>query len=342
MTTPIAAWSQDGILAHRSGYHVLADYLAVTHVVTQRTDPRASLPLFVTRILRRFAFTRWYTGGSWEMEKAVLKHCRSQPTSPIHLLWCDRDLGFIDLLVSQKRHPLIGTFHQCPDDLAKIIRRPSALKNFAAIIIMSEIQRAYFEANGVPTDRIHTILHGVDVDYFTPQAPNPPAGFTVLAVGGTRRDFAQLRTVATVLQNSPHIVFDVVAPRDKQHWFNDLPNVRYHVRVTDATLLKMYRSASCLLHLAENATANNAMLEALACGTPVVSQRVGGIPEYLVPGCSMLSDRGDVEAVIGALLRLAGDRALQQDMRVAARAHALSHDWRVTAEATMQIYRKAA
>lgn len=53
----------------------------------------------------------------------------------------------------------------------------------------------------------------------------------------------------------------------------------------------------------------NTVLEALACGTPVVACAVGGIPEQLEPGRSGLLVRaGDAGALAAALVQLAGDR----------------------------------
>lgn len=339
---PLLVWSQDDILAHRSGYHVLADYLEADRVVTKRSDPSTGLPLLVTRVMRRFAFSRWYSGGSREMEQAVRKRCREGFGGLVHLLWCDRDLGFLDYSLDPSKHPLIGTFHQCPDDLPQVIRRPSALRKFAAIIMMSESQRPYFRSHGVPDERLHRVLHGVDVDHFTPQSLAATDAFTVLAVGGTRRNFPLMRAVAEALQDHASITFDIVGPPDKEHVFQGLRSVRYHCRVSDDRLLAMYRQASCFLHLAENATANNAMLEALACGVPVVSQRVGGIPEYLTPECSLLSATEDDPAVVKALRDLAASASRQHEMRLAARAHALTLDWRITARATTEIYHRAA
>lgn len=276
------------------------------------------------------------------MEQAVWKHCRAGFDGPVHLLWCDRDLGFLDLFLKHSKHPLIGTFHQCVDDLPHVIRRPSALRKFAAIILMSDSQRSYFTQYGVSSSHLHRVLHGVDVDHFTPESFDAPEAFTVLAVGGTRRNFALMRAVVETLQDDTPITFDIVGPSDKEHWFQDLRNVRYHCRVTDARLLEMYRRASCFLHLAENATANNAMLEALACGVPVVSQRIGGIPEYLTAECSCLSDAEDGPAVIKALRDLAASSSRQCEMRQAARTHALTLDWRIAARATTEIYQNVA
>jgi glycosyltransferase involved in cell wall biosynthesis len=342
LDSPLLAWSQDEILAHRSGYHVLAEYLDCPRVVTRRRDPSGGLALLRTRINRRFTASRWCVGGSLQLEAEIRRRIRDGFSGPVHYLWCDRDLAFLDLLTLFMRLPLIGTFHQCAEDLRRIIRRPSALRRFAAIILMSESQRGYFLEQGVREDRLHLVLHGVDVDHFQPASLEAPAAFNVLSVGGTRRDFAQMRRVMEGCAEDKALRFEVVGPEDQARHFRGLENVSYRVRVSDEELLGLCRSCAAFLHLPENATANNAMLEALACGAPVISQRVGGVPEYVNPDCALLSAPGDVAATVKHLRLLASSREKQAEMRRAARAHALAHDWRMVAEATREVYRCAA
>jgi glycosyltransferase involved in cell wall biosynthesis len=337
---PLLVWSQDDILAHRSGYHVLADYLAAPCVVTRRMDPPGSLALGQTRIARRFSASRWCVGGSFQLEKEIYSRILGGFRGPIHYLWCERDLAFFDLLAPILRRPLIGTFHQCPEDLPRVIRRPSALRQFSAIILMSESQRGYFLQHGVDPQRLHTVLHGVDVDYFQPASLESPPDFTVLSVGGTRRDYEQMRAVMQECIRDKSIHFVVLAPEDQAPHFSGLTNVSYRSRVSDDELRHLYQSCAAFLHLPENATANNALLEAMACGAPVVSQQVGGVSEYVKPDGALLARARDVATTVQHLRTLAADRVKQTAMRHAARRQAMTHDWRSVAENTRAIYRQ--
>jgi phosphatidylinositol alpha-1,6-mannosyltransferase len=59
-----------------------------------------------------------------------------------------------------------------------------------------------------------------------------------------------------------------------------------------------------------------ALLEAMAAGVPVIASRTGGIPEVLDDGaCGILVKPGDVTEMTGAILRLAGDRALRETLQ---------------------------
>jgi L-malate glycosyltransferase len=68
-----------------------------------------------------------------------------------------------------------------------------------------------------------------------------------------------------------------------------------------------------------------AALEALACGTPVVGSRVGGLTEVVQEGrTGLLAPAGDVGAMAGAVLRLVNAPALWTTMSGAARRDAMS------------------
>lgn len=339
MNSALLAYTDDAQLASRSGYHVIAGYLPdCPRTVTPRREPSDFLGRLRAKVLRQFAFSRWCSGGSFDMENQLQAQIAAGYTGPVHYLWCDRDLAFLDRRLHADTHPLIGTVHQCADILPQAIRRMSSLSHFAAIIIMSETQRSWLISHCVQPSRIHRILHGVDVDYYQPLEAKSSDAFTALAVGGTRRNFALLKEVANSLRNHSRIRIEIIGPSDKAPLFASMTNVRFQSRVSDAELLSKYQTASCLLHLIEDSTANNVVNEALACGTPVISERKGGVPEYVTSDCAILCPSGDGAAVVQALLDLADSRQRQQEMSHAARAHAVTLDWRNIAAQTRQLY----
>ena len=69
-----------------------------------------------------------------------------------------------------------------------------------------------------------------------------------------------------------------------------------------------------------------AALEAMACGVPVVSSRVGGLPELNLDGeTGFLCDLGDVTGFTEAVRRVLSDDALHARMAEAARRRAAGH-----------------
>src|SRR5262249_23201886 len=174
--------------------------------------------------------------------------------------------------------------HVCDDTLAYTIRFPRRLRSFDAIILMSRTQESFFLNAGVDPARIHVIPHGVDTEDFRPGTPARKP-FVVLAAGHYRRNFVLLREVCLDLKNEADLRFEIVAPEWWRRFFVDLPNVRFRSWLSDAEFLDAYQTCSCVLQTVENATANNVILEAMACGQPVVAETIGGIPEYIDPTC---------------------------------------------------------
>lgn len=81
-------------------------------------------------------------------------------------------------------------------------------------------------------------------------------------------------------------------------------------------------------------------LEAMACGTPVVSSTSSSLPEVLGDD-ALLADPDDVEGIAGAIERLLTDPMLAADLRMRGMARAARFGWEETARLTLEAYRAA-
>jgi glycosyltransferase involved in cell wall biosynthesis len=89
-------------------------------------------------------------------------------------------------------------------------------------------------------------------------------------------------------------------------------------------LVPYYQAADVYLHAAKAETFPNTVVEALACGTPVIGTAVGGVPEQLEEGVTgHLVPPGDSEAMAAAALALARDEAKPRAMGRAAADYAV-------------------
>jgi len=257
----------------------------------------------------------------------------------VHVLWADSDLGYADLLAKRRGAMVCGTFHACVEDLPRVIRRPERLRELDAIIVVSTTQIEYFRSQGVPEEKIVFVPHGIDTAYFTPTdgAPERPV-LTALSVGSYRRNFDVLRAVCERLQDDSRFEFEIISSPRNRTVFEGLSNVRFRSGLSDEELLDAYRRASCLLMTVQASTANNAVLEALACGVPVVAERVGGISEYVDSSCALETDPRDVEGLVQALKLLAEQPELRRRMAAAARRRALSFAWDAVGRLTADVY----
>jgi glycosyltransferase involved in cell wall biosynthesis len=186
------------------------------------------------------------------------------------------------------------------------------------------------------------VPHGID----TPVFPIGQGGQGVLRlvfVGLHMRDFEVAHRVADrCAQQGLDVEFDVVLPAARFAFFTGCGNVRRHTQLADDTLIELYCAADALFLPVTGATANNTILEALACGTPVISTRIGGISDYVDKSCGWLLPAGDADAAFECVKMLAKNRNLARAKRVAARAQAEKFSWdRVAAQITAGYQRLA-
>jgi glycosyltransferase involved in cell wall biosynthesis len=85
------------------------------------------------------------------------------------------------------------------------------------------------------------------------------------------------------------------------------------------------RGATCLLHCADREPFGLVLVEALACGIPVVAPAAGGPAEIVDESCGVLFEPGDPDAAAAALRWLLDDHERAARMRAGARSRAERH-----------------
>lgn len=117
--------------------------------------------------------------------------------------------------------------------------------------------------------------------------------------------------------------------------------VRWLGPVDDRQLAALYRHALALVYPSEFEGFGLPLLEAMASGCPVVSSTGGALPEA-AGDAALLVPPNDAAALADAMLRVAGDPALREDLVRRGRVRAGELTWRRTAERVLAAYRGAA
>ena len=101
--------------------------------------------------------------------------------------------------------------------------------------------------------------------------------------------------------------------------------------VTDEQLVDLYRGASVFLDPTLYEGFGYGVLEAMACGAPVVASNATSVPE-VVGDAGVLCDPRDVDALAGAVRRVLDGAALAADLRIRGLERAATFTWARTAE----------
>ena len=212
---------------------------------------------------------------------------------------------------------------------------PRVLRAATLIIAVSEFtRRELVELVGVPADRIRVIPNGVD-DAFAPDGPGADGEF-VLAVG-TLEPRKNLHRLADAARRAGVELRVVGAPG----WGGvDVggDGVRWLGWVSDEELARLYRGARCVAYTSVYEGFGLPVLEAMACGTAVVTSR-GGATEEVADGAAVLVDPSDPAEIATGIERAVAER---ETLRRRGLERARAFSWSAVAEATVAVYREAA
>ena len=324
-----------------SGIHQLARFLsdepAVRIIATP--DTRA----------RRAAGKAWSLLRGWPQRNQSLAFTELQagwalatsPLAGVHFLVGENH----DPYLSQPRgkKPVIATLHMPASVLAAA---PPRTGRVDTLVLLTSREQDFF-AGAWGARRTVVIPHGVDTGFF--RAGTTTARPSILVVGRFLRDFPL--TAAVVLRlaaRHPDWHFDFVVPGAAWHGpelaaVRALPGARWHDRIDDETLRRLYQEATCHLTPFKDCTANNALVESLACGLPIVTTDCGGVRDYGA-GTVYPFPADDTAAGLAALCeRYAASPGWRASVAAACRAFAVETlAWPVIARRHLALYAQVA
>ena len=110
-----------------------------------------------------------------------------------------------------------------------------------------------------------------------------------------------------------------------------MDNVHFIGYIPDPDLPALYSGASAFIFPSLEEGFGLPLLEAMACGTPVLASTAGAIPE-VVSDCALLFDPANVTELAARIDSFLRDRPLQQSLRVKGLERSQQFSWRISAE----------
>ncbi len=223
------------------------------------------------------------------------------------------------------------------------------------VVAVSESSRIDIEQwLDIPAERISVVYNGIPAGYRPVGGRPSMAGEakTVLYVGrsdpyknlpGLVRAFAKLREdhpeldVRLKIAGSPDRRYPEAGRLARELAVAD--RVDWMGYVDDAALLKAYQQADVLALLSRYEGFGLPVMEAMACGTPVVCSDVTSLPE-IAGGAALLVPPDDTQAAADALYAVLADDYTASRLRMAGLQRTERFSWDQAAQAILQLYRR--
>ena len=276
----------------------------------------------------------WYLGGlplRARLDGADVLHCpthRAPVRSRVPLVVTLHDIALV-------RHPeLFNSWTRTYSRFAL----PRIVRAARRVIAASEFtRRELLELLDVPAEKIRVIPHAVGPPFVS--EGEAAAGDYVLTVGTLEPRKNLDRLVAGFrragLDGCRLLVAgmrgwgDVDVSGDRVSWLGFVP---------DDELARLYRGARCVAYLSPYEGFGLPLVEAMACGAPVVAAHSEPADE-VTAGAAVLVDPLDPDSIAAGLAE-AVDRG--EELRARGLERARAFDWHETARATVEVYREAA
>jgi glycosyltransferase involved in cell wall biosynthesis len=237
----------------------------------------------------------------------------------------------------------------------------AAARRAAAVLTDSLASKRDIELHlGLPSERVHCIYLAVNEHLGPRPAPEdeiirqryqlPRRYILYLAAHDMRKNVAGLvAAFATVAQADDDVTLVIgghlpsrteaplLDPRPQVAALGIADNVRFIGSVDEAHKPALLRGAACAVFPSRYEGFGLPVLEALACGTPLVASNASSLPE-LVGDAGFTLDPSDTKGLAGAILACLVDESLASELRRRGPQQAARFSWSRTARETLSVY----
>ena len=283
-----------------------------------------------------------------------LLHCTSN-TAPIHcnvpLILTLHDIIFLEL--RDKRN------HSLYQNMGWFYRRlvvPRILKKCQRIITVSEFERSnIIQKLGLPKRQVTMIYNGYN-DWFRPMEDDECVFAKYMAERGylffLGNTDPKKNTERTLIAYSKYLERSTVkrkllmADLDRQYLDdiisrNHIENIRPMIEmpgyIVNTDLPYVYSGAFAFLYTSLRESFGIPLLEAMACGTPVITSNTSSMPEIAGPDAILVNPESTDE-ICEQLLRLESDQAYYEQQVKVGQQRSQLFSWKYTAEQLLSLY----
>lgn len=285
-----------------------------------------------------------------------LLHCTSN-TAPLH---CPVPLILTlhDIIYLEKRQSTSKSWYQ---EMGWYYRRmivPRILPHCSKIITVSQFERQRIrEALHLPDEQLVTVYNGYSPHFY----PHSTVSDTIYKyietddylffLGNTdpkKNTSRVLKAYSLYLKQSerkrPLLIADV-----KEDYIDNIlqseqlkaikPYLRFPGYIPNTDLVNIYNSSFAFLYPSLRESFGIPMLEAMACGTPVIASNTSAMPEIAGEG-ACLANPFSPEDIAQHIIRLEKDKGFYQQQVEYGLKRCQSFSWKKTAEKLLEIYSK--
>ena len=223
-----------------------------------------------------------------------------------------------------------------------------AIERSAALITVSEGLREALIGLGAPPQKVTTLRNGVDLERFRPHARDEARA----RLGLTRRTLGSVghlierkghHHIIAAMPHLPDTDLVIAGAGPELGRLQQLAaalgvseRVRFLGNLDQSLLPELYSAVDALVLASSREGWANVLLEAMACGTPVVASSVWGTPEVVAaPAAGRLMPELSAEGVRATVEALFADLPDRQ----ATRRYAEGFDWRPTTDGQLALFR---
>lgn len=290
----------------------------------------------------------------WEQ----MAHFRARPYDLLHFPY--------DSCVAWKRGKFVATIHDAKPLLFPELRSKANLssriermligdrraKIDQVITISHSSRRDLMQELDLAPGRITTVYLGIDSARFHPGPPAPagagrPYVMSLAGADPTKNVAALVRAFAAMPERLRR-TYDLVLAGDVSKR-EDVCSAIQQVGIASQTrmvgvlpddaLIRLYQGATVFVFPSLYEGFGLPVLEAMACGCPVMCSSTSSLPE-VAGNAAVLVDPRDVRQITAQLVHVLDSPPMRADMKARGRARALEFSWERTAKETIDVYRR--